>query len=341
MPLSPLPSDAGLSTWSLRREATNRRRATIRREATIRRTYPCRVQILTEAQWLAATAAHEARIDALTAGHRTRRAEGRKHPVEDFLFTYYPWTPAQLRRWHPGAGVALAGGGSAPQRNWRFYRVTGDRVGVDLDAFLDARGDTVRFVRDLVSRTAERPGRFGCFGLHEWAMVYRLGQDEVRHAAWPLRLGQEGTDEVVESHQLACTHFDAYRFFTPEAAPRNALRPTRAGQAAYEQPGCLHAGMDLYKWAMKLSPAVGSDLTADAFQLARDIRELDMRAAPYDLRGLGYEPIPIETPEGKADYVAAQRGFSERGQRLRRRLLDTLDRVLGQVPALESSSPST
>jgi hypothetical protein len=233
--------------------------------------------------------------------------------------------------------VALERATLAPQRNWRFYRTSDDLVAVDLEAFLEARGDTVRFVYDLLSRTADRPGRFGCFGLHEWAMVYRLGQDEVRHSGWPLRLGQEGTDAVVESHQLACSHFDAYRFFTPDAAPRNALRPTRASQAASEQPGCLHAGMDLYKWTMKLSPVVPSELAIDCLELASEIRELDMRAAPYDLGELGYEPIPIETPDGKAEYVAAQRGFSERGQRLRRRLLDVLEAMFGQVPSLESS----
>jgi hypothetical protein len=165
-------------------------------------------------------------------------------------------------------------------------------------------------------------------------MVYRLDPSQVRHASWPLRLGQAGTDAVVESHQIACSHFDAYRFFTPEAAPRNALRPTRASQAAYEQPGCLHAGMDLYKWAMKLSSAVPSDLVVDCFELARDIRELDMRAAPYDLRELGYEPVPIESPEGKAQYVATQRTFSERGQALRERLVAAIDELLSLSPPL-------
>ena len=57
-------------------------------------------------------------------------------------------------------------------------------------------------------------------------MVYRLSEDETRHADWPLRLGAAGTDEVVESHRIACSHFDAYRFFTPAAAPLNALSPT-------------------------------------------------------------------------------------------------------------------
>ena len=105
--------------------------------------------------------------------------------------------------------------------------------------------------------TGSRPGQFGCFGLHEWAMVYRAA--EHRHAV-PLRLGQEGTDAVVEASELRCTHLDAFRFFTPEAVSRNARvatptgLPTREAQADLEQPGCLHAGMDLYKWAVKLGP---------------------------------------------------------------------------------------
>jgi hypothetical protein len=49
-----------------------------------------------------------------------------------------------------------------------------------------------------------------------------------------------------------------------------------------------------------------------------------MRAAPYDLRELGYEPVRIETPEGKAEHAAAQRGFSVRGHALRTRLVDAI-----------------
>ena len=92
-----------------------------------------------------------------------------------------------------------------------------------------------------------------------------------------------------------------------------------------EQPGCLHAGMDVYKWAFKLTPLVPSDLVADAFDLAREIRVLDMRASPYDLRELGYTPVAIETPEGKAAYIEAQRAFSQRSNALRLRLIDVID----------------
>ncbi len=296
------------------------------------RAYPRRVQILTETEWRERADAHAARVDDATSAHRARRQDHRKHPVEDFLFTYYSFKPAQLRRWHPGAGTALEAAHRAPHRDWRFYRTTEDVVGVDLPAFVASRGETLRFVRELVSRTATRPGRFGCFGLHEWAMVYRLDQSGVRHADWPLRLGEEGTNAVVESHKIACSHFDAYRFFTPAAVPRNSLSPSRADQTAYEQPGCLHAGMDLYKWAHKLVPAVPSDLVMDCFELARDIRGLDMRAAPYDLRELGYEPVRIETAEGKAQYAAEQRAFSARGQVLRERLLSAVDLILLSSP---------
>jgi hypothetical protein len=278
--------------------------------------------LLPHERWTELARAHAERADALTAGHRARRARGERHAVEDFLFEYYGTRPSLLRRWHPGAGVVLGPGpdGPAPHAAWRWY-VTDEDGGVHLavGALLADRADTVRFVHDLLAATAARPAFTGCFGLHEWAMVYR--GDERRHAL-PLRLGRAGTDAVVEGTPLRCTHFDAYRFFTPAAAPRNRLRPSRATQVDLEQPGCLHASMDLHKWSLKLGPAVPGDLALDCFALARELRELDMRASPYDLSSYGYRPVAVETAEGKAEYVAAQRRLAERGAALRRRLLE-------------------
>ncbi len=280
-------------------------------------------------EWTARAEAHAARIDRWTAPHRERRRRGEKHPVLDFLFTYYSETPGRLRRWHPGPQVALAPSstGPAPHGDWRWYTTDPDAVvRLDVPAFVADRGDTVRFVRRLLAATAGRPAFTGCFGLHEWAMVYR--DEGTRHPV-PLRLGQAGTDAVVEAHPIRCTHFDAFRFFTPAAVPHNRLQPTREAQPELEQPGCLHAGMDLYKWAYKLSPATPGELLADCFELAVEIRELDMRASPYDPREHGYDPVAIETPEGKAAYVAAQRGFAERGGLLRQRLVAVCDQLTG------------
>ncbi len=276
------------------------------------------VSPLSREQWTERAEKHEARADALTAAHRERAARGEKHPVWDFLFTYYGYKPALLRRWHPGSGVVLE---QAPERaDWRWYSPADQAGAVAPDAalFRAEKPQLADLVERMLRRTASRPGQFGCFGLHEWAMVYRAA--EHRHPT-PLRLGQEGTDAVVEANELRCTHFDAFRFFTDDAVPRNRLPLTRDSQPDLEQPGCLHAGMDLYRWAVKLGPLVPGELLLDAFELARDIRLLDMEAAPYDLSDWGVQPVRIETPEGKAEYVRRQREFADRGAVLRERLL--------------------
>lgn len=278
---------------------------------------------LTFADWAPLAAAHHRRVDGLLADHLDRRRRREPHPVEDFLFTYYPTRPNQLRVWHPGPGIRLLEASEYDGRRGYTY--------VDGAAFLDPaeisrRADSIRWIRRLLAATLDRQPQFGCFGLHEWAMVYRTS--DVRHEKWPLRLGAAGTDQVVESHKIACSHFDAFRFFTSPARPLNVLQPTRESQPSLEQGGCLHANMDLYKWASKLMSFTPSALVLDCFELARDIRTLDMRASPYDLSALHYEPVLIETPAGKAEYAAAQRSFAGRARPLRQQLVDLCDALL-------------
>ncbi|MGC5050574.1 3-methyladenine DNA glycosylase [Micromonospora sp. DT48] len=286
---------------------------------------------LPAATWRSLSADHERRADSLTAGHRARRATGERHAIDDFLYDYYGTRPSTLRRWHPGIGVRLEAGpdGPAPHHRWRWYTTDADKaVRLDVAAFLSDRGDSVRYIHRLLTAIASRPAFTGCFGLHEWAMVYR--QREHRHPL-PLRLGQQGTDAVVESHQIRCTHFDAYRFFTPDAVDLNLHRPTRASQVDLDQPGCLHASMDCHKWATKLGPAVPGALALDCFELAGDIRLLDMRASPYDFSSYGESAVAIETPEGKAEYVAQQREFAQRAGRLRAQLIEICSALLAQA----------
>lgn len=281
--------------------------------------------VLDESDWAGREQAHQRRADEFCAPHRRRARSGQKHPVWDFLFSYYGLRPGRLRAWHPGFGVALAGAGAK-----RFLSRTGyvpDHDGVVVSpGYLATRIDTVRFIARLLRSTAARPARLNCFGLHEWAMVYRA--QTVRHDRVPLRLGAAGTDAVVESMPLRCSHFDAFRFFTEPAVGRNAEQLTRQSQIATEQPGCLHAGMDLYKWAIKLGPLVRSELVMDCLDLAADARELDMRASPYDLREYGFEPIAIETPAGRAEYVRIQQTIAERAAPLRADLADRCERLM-------------
>lgn len=273
-------------------------------------------------EWRARAAAHRARVEPWVTPRLERRRLGQKHPVDDFLFEYYSYRPGQLLTWHPGFGVTLLDAEEYVGR--RGYErtatgVTAGRTGLRLAA---ARLDAAI---DLLERTASRSPEHACFGRHEWAMVYRT--EDVRHAQWPLRLSPDEIAEVVESSPLRCTHFDAFRFYSDAARPRNAVQPTRGTQAQWEQPGCLHAGMDLYRWTFTFTPWMPSDLVSECFDNARAIRRLDMQVAPYDLTDLGIEPVRIETADGRAEFARQQRGFAERSSYLRSQVLSALRRL--------------
>ena len=189
-------------------------------------------QILPEPIWLARQSAHDARVRAWTDPHQARASRGEKHPVHDFLFSYYAFRPAWLRRWHPGPDVALTGDAARAFLRWPEYReITlpdgSPAVTLDPAALPVHRRTFVIWLRDLLQTMQTRPAFFGCFGLHEWAMVYRQTPDEVRHNAYPLRYPPDALAAIVEAAPITCTHFDAFRFFTPPARSTASSPPAR------------------------------------------------------------------------------------------------------------------
>jgi hypothetical protein len=108
----------------------------------------------------------------------------------------------------------------------------------------------------------------------------------------------------------------------------NQLQPELNHREINEQPGCIHANMDLYKWAYKCVPWISGEFLLDCFSLAKDLRQLDMRASPYDLRQYGYDSIAIETADGRKQYEMEQRSLAERAAPMRAKLIDVLDRML-------------
>ena len=245
-------------------------------------------------------------------------ARQEKHPVRDFLFEYYSFRPAHLLRWTPGHGVRLEGATRADIA-WSEFEEADGGLMLRAESFPEARRSYLLWATEYLRAVANREPSFACLGLHEWAMVYR--DPNVRHPYVPLRLGREATDAFVDSQPLRCTHYDAFRFFTAEAVPRNRLTLTRAATTEHDQPGCVHVTMDLYRFAYKIAPFAPSSLMAEAFELAAAARELDMRASPYDLSAYGYTPLRIETREGREEYIAAQRTLSDQARPIRERLL--------------------
>lgn len=282
--------------------------------------------ILSPDQWQQLAKSHCERLAPFVQAHLERRKRGQKHPVHDFLWEYYRFKPTYLLRFSPGIGTFLEKGESFlefPQ----FARFS-QGVALDKAKFPRHRLASAREILLLLESTQTRAPRFDCFGWHEWAMVYRA--ESVRHTA-PLRLSHPEIAALVESQAVKCSHYDAFRFFTPDARNFNLLNPKSNDRPDFEQPGCIHANMDLYKWAFKFAPWMASDIVGDAFLLALHARELDMRAAPYDLSAFGVVPIPVETLEGRREYVEAQKLIAQKAAPVRARLVEAYRELIEVV----------
>lgn len=277
-------------------------------------------------EWHARSRAHDERAGALADAFVARRSRREKHPVHDFLFTYYSFSPAKLRQWTPALGEALEITAEDLTRHpWLGADCFTIRDGVlshNIARLTNQARERARWIASLCDAILTRPRNLRCHGMHEWAMVYQQSLEGVRHQGYELRMPPEEVARFVESQPLCCTHYDAFRFFTQPARPLNAFQPVLESRPALEQGACLHANMDIYKWAHKLWPWTGSDLIGDAFLLAIEGRDLDMRASPYDLRALGYDPVPVETAEGRALYEQEQQRLADKAERLRVRLRD-------------------
>ncbi|MEM1008094.1 MAG: 3-methyladenine DNA glycosylase [Myxococcota bacterium] len=282
---------------------------------------------LDEAQWKAQQEAHRTQLTPQLEPYVTKRSHQQQDPILDFLFEYYNFSPANLMRWSPGIGVVLQGQVDS-FLNVRGFAADESGAWVEPALFPQRRRKALRWITQLLEKTYAQTPFFGCFGIHEWAMVYRA--EHVRHP-YPLRIDSAKLAAWVESRPVVCTHFDAFRFFTPPAKPLNQNQLTRDNQPAFEQPACLHANMDLYKWAYKLTPWVGSSVVADAFQIAYRARTLDMQASPYDLRARNLAPIPVETHEGRLLYRQKQHELYTQAQPLRFRLLHMCKKLLDAV----------
>lgn len=275
---------------------------------------------LPETDWRAMRQTHETEVAKRIDGYLERRQHQQKDPVMDFLFEYYAFRPSHLKRWSPGFGVLLE------TKTKKHLPDINELVRVHSGAFLDPaefpdkRKNALRWMLTLLENSRDQKPSFGCFGMHEWAMVYK--RDKLRHQdELPLRMKKEDLAKFVESRPLVCTHFDAFRFFSEPAKPMNKQSLSRETFAENEQPGCLHTNMDLYKWAFKGFPWISSNLIRRAFILAVEARFVDMKASPYDLSSHGLEPIKIETEEGRMEYLEKQKDIFQQSIPIREQLI--------------------
>ncbi len=284
--------------------------------------------ILSSEEWTARKEYHERKLSAVLDPYLKKRSEQKKDPVLDFLFEYYKFRPSHLKRWSPGIESVLEITDDTQSRLPQIneLKIHDGFARIDPVLFPEKRVRATRWIYELLVKTDHSKPFFGCFGMHEWAMVYR--SDNVRHNQLPLRFSDEKIAEIVESRPVICSHFDAFRFFTEAAKPLNRNSLSRETFQDSEQPGCIHTNMDIYKWAYKFYPWISSDLIREAFFLALEARTIDMKASPYDLRDQGLNPIKVETETGRKQYQNHQTELMEKAAPVRSRLIDELDNLL-------------
>jgi len=192
------------------------------------------LDVVPEKQWRADAAAHELRVRCLVGGHLHKFDSS--NPIYNFLFKYYFWKPAVVASYSPGWNRVLLGAQPDEVTHGGGQRAasvltSGGRDGADGLFFDGSRCSPETLVGlqntlDLLRATEQRPPVLNCFGMHEWAMLYSLapnnggggGGGNAKHQRLPLRLSQVALDAAVEERApLKCTHFDAFRFYTPKA----------------------------------------------------------------------------------------------------------------------------
>lgn len=284
---------------------------------------------LSEESWISKKNQHNSELSKILDPYLDKRSRHQKDPVLDFLFEYYPFRPSHLKRWSPGLSYLLEY--SDPNHLPGISELTtdGELARLDLSLFPKKRIASIEWILELLKQSKDRKPLFGCFGMHEWAMVYKT--KEIRHDQIPFRLKKDEIDQFVESRPLVCTHFDAFRFFTEDAKPMNRNELNRDSFDQMEQPGCIHTNMDLYKWSFKLYPWITGDTLRDAFINAVEARRIDMQASPYDATEFGLEPIKIETEEGRKIYLEYQTEIYHRSMPIRDRLIGEVENLLDLV----------
>src|SRR5262245_9977755 len=125
---------------------------------------------LTADQWRSERSLTLAELEPHAAAGEDRRSRRVIHPIEDFIFEYYSLRPSQLRPWSPGPDVLLLD--ASPNELDRGRLFVEQDGGLVLPAYPANRRSFLIWLTEYLTAVAARPLALGCFGMHEWAMVY-------------------------------------------------------------------------------------------------------------------------------------------------------------------------
>eukprot|EP01041_Mallomonas_annulata_P005090 gene5090-10186_t len=283
------------------------------------------------------------------------------HPIYNFMHRYYRFSANDLKKYSPGLGVTFETPISTDTSDSNLFHPrflqhdpiseTSTYIPFNISHTGIHGWPTLLRSYDILTSTLKNKANYRCFGFHEWAMLYSGNSNKNNNENKEiiikkhqenlnLRISQEIINNVVESNQLYCTHFDAWRFFHKDAQILNHYNPIeRNTQSLYEQPACIHANMDLFKYAYQAYPLISSRLLLKTLKLAIKARIIDMRASPYDVsQYTECNPhIEVEVEAGRKVYIHEQEKLASQGYDIRRELIEEYELIFNGVQTLLQS----
>ena len=144
------------------------------------------------------------------------------NPIYNFLISYYGFSGSKgvgrLCRYSPGPDVPF-NTGELDGMNVPYTRryLTSSSSHSELSYYDSSQMKNrsgLSWNLNLLKCTRSNTPVLNCYGLHEWAMLYRPASDDVGSSyqgGLPLRVDLSVVEEVVDKGGLKCTHIDAIR----------------------------------------------------------------------------------------------------------------------------------
>ena len=124
---------------------------------------PVQALLMTRPEWQEVMSQHHSVVEPWVRPRLTRRSHGLKHPVDDFLFEYYPISPNKLMTWHPGYGTYLeATADDLEVFPHVIYEFRNNLIQLR-QSWIEQRIEQIHATQNFLTVTSQRPTRTGCF----------------------------------------------------------------------------------------------------------------------------------------------------------------------------------
>jgi hypothetical protein len=107
-------------------------------------------------RWQESSEHHRQEVEQITIPMRARKSRGEKHPVYDFLHTYYSFPLGRLEKWHPGFAVPIEINQTIDLPE-KYYHQEGGIAWIDSEKLTLKSKERLLRIHRLLTLTQSRP----------------------------------------------------------------------------------------------------------------------------------------------------------------------------------------